>query len=416
MTTSDAASTPTLPRGRGREGPAPQAPEGGGFPAAGVPTPAAALAAARRLVVKIGSALLVDEDGEIHRDWLDALVDDLARCRGRGQDVIVVSSGAIAVGRRHLGLRGRALRLEEKQAAAATGQIRLAHAYQEALARHRITVAQILLTLEDTEERRRHLNARATFAQLLGLGAVPVVNENDTIATAEIRFGDNDRLAARVAQMASADMLVLLSDIDGLYSADPRHDPSARHIPLVREIGPETEAMAGNAPPGYSSGGMVTKLAAARIAMQAGCHMLIAEGRPKLDGIAGPLAAVEAGARATLFLPSGEPRSARKAWIAAAVNPAGALIVDDGAARALHSGKSLLPAGVVGVEGMFDRGDCVIIRTRAGIEAGRGLSAYAAGDIRLIAGHKSGEIATILGYRGRDEIIHRDDLVLTEGR
>jgi glutamate 5-kinase len=390
--------------------------EPNGVASAAASTPAAALAASRRLVVKIGSALLVDEEGEIHRAWLDALVDDLARCRGRNQDVIVVSSGAIAVGRRHLGLRGRALRLEEKQAAAATGQIRLAHAYQEALARHRITVAQILLTLEDTEERRRHLNARATFAQLLGLGAVPVVNENDTIATAEIRFGDNDRLAARVAQMASADMLVLLSDIDGLYSADPRHDPAARHIPLVRDIGPEIEAMAGSAPPGYSSGGMVTKLAAARIAMQAGCHMLIAEGHPRLDGIAGPLATIEAGGRATLFLPSGEPRSARKAWIAAAVNPAGALTVDDGAARALRSGKSLLPAGVVGVEGMFDRGDCVIIRTRTGIEAGRGLSAYAAADIRLIAGHKSGEIATILGYRGRDEIIHRDDLVLTETR
>src|ERR1700719_2643192 len=278
------------------------------------PTPAQALVAARRLVVKIGSALLAAEDGEVRRPWLGELADDVARFRSRGQEVILVSSGAIAIGRRHLGLAGRRLRLEEKQAAAATGQIRLAHAYQEALARHRITVAQILLTLEDTEERRRHLNARATFAQLLGLGAVPVVNENDTIATAEIRFGDNDRLAARVAQMASADMLVLLSDIDGLYSADPRHDPAARHIPLVRDIAPEIEAMAGNAPPGYSSGGMVTKLAAARIAMHAGCHMLIAEGRPRLDGIAGPLAAVEAGARATLFLPGGEPRSARKAW------------------------------------------------------------------------------------------------------
>src|SRR6202045_92469 len=255
------------------------------------PTPAQALVAARRLVVKIGSALLAAEDGEVRRPWLGGLADDVARSRARGQEVILVSSGAIAIGRRHMGLAGRGLRLEEKEGAAATGQIRLAHAYQEALAYHRITVAQILLTPEDTEERRRHLNARATFAQLLALGAVPVVNENDTIATAEIRFGDNDRLAARVAQMASADMLVLLSDIDGLYSADPRHDPSARHIPLVREIGPETEAMAGNAPPGYSSGGMVTKLAAARIAMQAGCHMLIAEGRPKLDGIAGPLGA-----------------------------------------------------------------------------------------------------------------------------
>ena len=306
------------------------------------------------------------------------------------------------------------MRLEEKQAAAATGQIRLAHAYQEALAQHDITVAQILLTPDDTEERRRHLNARATFAQLLALGAVPVVNENDTVATAEIRFGDNDRLAARVAQMTSADMLVLLSDIDGLYSADPRHDPAACHIPLVRDIGPEVEAMAGSAPPGYSSGGMVTKLAAARIAMNAGCHMLIAEGQPKADGMESPLAAIEAGAKATLFLPSGEPRSARKAWIAGAVNPAGALVVDDGAARALRSGKSLLPAGIVGVEGAFERGDCVVIRTRSGAEAGRGLSAYASADIRLIAGHKSAEIPAILGYRGRDEIIHRDDLVLTE--
>ena len=285
--------------------------------------------------------------------------------------MIIVTSGAIAIGRRHLGLRGRALRLEEKQAAAATGQIRLAHAYQEALARHGITVAQILLTPDDTEERRRHLNARATFAQLLALGAVPVVNENDTIATAEIRFGDNDRLAARVAQMISADMLVLLSDIDGLYSADPRRDPDARHIPLVREISPEIAAMAGAAPPGYSSGGMVTKLAAARIAMQAGCAMLIAEGNPRGDGTAGtgPLAAIEAGARATLFLPGGEPRSARKAWIAGAVNPAGALVVDDGAARALRGGKSLLPAGVVAVEGALRARR---LRRRAQPRRGRG--------------------------------------------
>jgi glutamate 5-kinase len=385
-------------------------------------TPAAALIAARRIVLKIGSALLVGDDGEIRRDWLDALVADVARCRRRGQEAIIVTSGAIAIGRRHLGLRGgRTLRLEEKQAAAATGQIRLAHAYQEALARHGgITVAQILLTPDDTEERRRHLNARATFAQLLALGAVPVVNENDTVATAEIRFGDNDRLAARVAQMTSADMLVLLSDIDGLYTADPRTDPTgARHIPLVREIAPEILAMASAAPPGYSSGGMVTKLEAARIAMQAGCHMLIAEGEPQRGGGGaggnggGPLAAIEAGARATLFLPGGEPRSARKAWIAGTVNPAGAIVVDDGAARALRGGKSLLPAGIVAVEGSFERGDCVLVRSRAGVEAGRGLSAYGSADIRLVAGHKSSEIEAILGYRGRDEIIHRDDLVVT---
>jgi len=375
-------------------------------------TPAAALAAARRLVVKIGSALLVAERGEIRRLWLAALADDVARCRARGQEVILVSSGAIAVGRRHLGLASRRLRLEEKQAAAATGQIRLAHAYEEGLARHGITVAQILLTLDDTEERRRHLNARATFAQLLALGAVPVVNENDTVATAEIRFGDNDRLAARVAQMTSADMLVLLSDIDGLYTADPRKDASARHIPLVREIGPEIEAMAGEAAPGYSSGGMVTKLAAARIAMGAGCHMLIAKGK----GADPPLAAIEADARATLFLRRGEPRSARKAWIAGVVNPSGILTVDDGAADALRRGTSLLPAGVVAVEGVFERGDAVIVRTRSGSEAGRGLSAYSSADIRRIAGYKSGEIAGILGYRGRDEISHRDDLVVTENR
>jgi glutamate 5-kinase len=380
------------------------------------PDAAEALAAARRLVVKIGSALLVADNGEIHREWLDLMADDVARCRARGQEVILVSSGAIAVGRRHLGLAGNRLRLEEKQAAAATGQIRLAHAYQEALARHRITVAQILLTPEDTEARRRHLNARATFAQLLGLGAVPVVNENDTIATAEIRFGDNDRLAARVAQMTSADMLVLLSDIDGLYSADPRRDAEARHIPVVREIGPEIEAMAGEAAPGYSSGGMVTKLAAARIAMGAGCRMLIARGVPVAGAEMAPLAAIEAGERATLFLPSGEPRSARKAWIAGTVEPSGIVVVDDGAAFALRRGRSLLPAGVVAVEGVFERGDAVVVRTRSGAEAARGLSAYSSADIRRIAGHKSGEIAGILGYRGRDEIIHRDDLAVSESR
>jgi glutamate 5-kinase len=385
--------------------------------AADVPTPAATLAAARRLVVKIGSELLVAERGEVRQGWLDTLAGDVARCRARGQEAIIVSSGAIAVGRRHLGLSGRRLRLEEKQAAAATGQIRLAHAYQEALARHSITVAQILLTLDDTEERRRHLNARATLAQLLALGAVPVVNENDTIATAEIRFGDNDRLAARVAQMVSADMLVLLSDIDGLYTADPRRNPAARHVPVVRRIGLEIEAMAGDAPPGYSSGGMVTKLEAARIAMQAGCHMLIARGLPRGAGLpSGPLAAIEAGGRASLFLPQGEPRSARKAWIAGRLNPSGALTVDDGAIGALRRGKSLLPAGIVAVEGAFERGDAVIVRNRAGVEAGRGLSAYSSADIGRIAGHKSDEIAAILGYRGRDEIIHRDDLVVTEPR
>jgi glutamate 5-kinase len=367
------------------------------------------LASARRLIVKIGSALLVEEpSGDIRRAWLDALVDDLARCRARGQEVLIVSSGAIAVGRRHLGLVGRALKLEEKQAAAATGQIRLAHAYQESLARHGITVAQILLTPEDTEERRRHLNARATLTQLLALGAVPVINENDTVATAEIRFGDNDRLGARVAQMVSADTLVLLSDIDGLYTADPRRDAAATLVAEVREITPEIEAMAGAAPAGYSSGGMITKLAAARIALAAGCRMVIAKGKTMA-----PLSAIEAGAPATWFIPPGEPRTARKRWIAGMLHPMGGIVVDDGAAAALRRGKSLLPAGVVAVEGEFDRGDAVVIRTRAGLEAGRGLSAYSSEDARRIAGHKSGEIEALLGYRGRDEIIHRDDLVVT---
>jgi glutamate 5-kinase len=335
------------------------------------------------------------------------LAEDIANCRARGQEVLIVSSGAIAVGRRHLGLTGRTLRLDEKQAAAATGQIRLAHAYEESLARHGITVAQVLLTPEDTEERRRHLNARATMNQLLALGAVPVINENDTVATAEIRFGDNDRLAARVAQMVSADTLVLLSDIDGLYTADPRKDAAARHVPEIRDLTPEIEAMAGAAPAGYSSGGMVTKLAAARIAMAAGCRMVIALGKPMH-----PLRHIEDGAPATWFVPSAEPLTARKRWIAGTLNPMGTLVVDDGAAAALKRGKSLLPAGIVAVDGTFERGDAVIIRTRGG-EIARGLVANGSDEARRIAGHKSGEIAVLLGYRGREEMVHRDDLVVT---
>ncbi len=368
------------------------------------------LLSARRLVVKIGSALLVDEEsGAIRRDWLDALGDDVAECRRRGQEVLIVTSGAIAVGRRHLGLDSGKLRLEEKQAAAATGQIQLAHAYQETLARHRITVAQILLTLDDTEERRRHLNARSTINALLRLDTVPVINENDTVATSEIRFGDNDRLAARVAAMISADALILLSDIDGLYSTDPRRAPDARFIPEIREITPEIEAMAGEAPPGYSSGGMVTKLAAARIAVGAGCRMAIANGR-RLN----PLKAIAEGAACSWFLPAATPLTARKRWIAGALKPVGALTVDAGALKALIGGRSLLPAGVTAVEGEFERGDAVRVLNPEGREVARGLSAYSAADARRIMRHKSGEIEALLGYRGRDEMIHRDDLVLTQ--
>ncbi|WP_193367111.1 glutamate 5-kinase [Pelagibius marinus] len=367
-----------------------------------------ALADARRLVVKIGSALLVDDDGKIRRPWLDALSDDVAALRKRGTEVLLVSSGAIAVGRRHLGLTHKALRLEEKQAAAATGQIRLAHAYQESLARHDVTVAQILLTLEDTEERRRHLNARSTLNTLLRLGTLPVINENDTVATTEIRVGDNDRLAARVAAMLGCDSLVLLSDIDGLYSADPRQNPEAAFLPEVAEITAEIEAMAGVAPTGYSSGGMVTKLAAGKIATGAGCRMAIADGR-RLH----PLKAVDEGARCTWFLASVEPRTARKRWIAGSLKPAGKLVVDAGALKALKSGKSLLPAGVTAVEGRFERGDAVLVCDPAGQEVARGLAAYSAADAGRIMGHKSREIEAILGYRGREELIHRDDLVVS---
>ncbi len=370
--------------------------------------PQASLADARRLVVKIGSALLVDDDGRIRRQWLDALTDDVAALMQRGTEVLLVSSGAIAVGRRHLGLTQKALRLEEKQAAAATGQIRLAHAYQESLARHDITVAQILLTLEDTEERRRHLNARSTLNTLLRLGTLPVINENDTVATTEIRVGDNDRLGARVAAMLGCDTLVLLSDIDGLYTADPRQNPAADFVPEVAEITPEVEAMAGVAPAGYSSGGMVTKLVAAKIATGAGCRMAIADGR-RLN----PLKAIEDGARCTWFLASVEPRTARKRWIAGSLKPTGRLVVDAGALKALKSGKSLLPAGVTAVEGRFERGDAVLVCDPSGQEVARGLAAYSAADARLIMGHKSREIEAILGYRGREELIHRDDLVVT---
>jgi len=372
------------------------------------------LAAARRLVVKIGSSILVDEaKGEVRHDWLAALADDVARLHrgvdGRaGCEVVLVSSGAIRLGRASLGLAHGALRLEESQAAAATGQIRLAHAYQAALARHGITVAQVLLTLDDSEARRRYLNARQTMATLLGLGAVPVINENDTVATDEIRFGDNDRLGARVAEMISADTLVLLSDIDGFYTGDPRSDPAAELIPEIREITPALEAMAGGAASELSNGGMATKLIAGRIAMAAGCRMAIADGRPV--GALGRLMAADA--RCTWFVPEGSPLSARKKWIKGSLKTTGTLTVDDGAVRALSSGKSLLPAGVTAIDGDFRRGDVVDVRDRAGRMLARGLVAYAADDARRIAGRKSAEIERLLGFRGRDEIVHRDDMVV----
>ena len=368
------------------------------------------LTEAKRVVVKVGSALLVDASkGRLNRHWLETLADDVAWLRQRGQEVVLVSSGAIALGRRHLGLPAGKLKLEESQAAAAVGQIRLAHAYKELLDGHGIAVAQILLTLGDTEERRRYLNARGTLNTLLALGAVPVINENDTVATAEIRYGDNDRLAARVAQMIGADCLVLLSDIDGLYTANPAEDPGARFIPHVPEITPEIEAMAGGAGSPMGSGGMQTKIAAAKIAVGAGCHLCIAKGAHEH-----PLRRVAHGARCTWFVPNATPLAMRKQWIAGTLNPRGALVVDAGAVRALHQGKSLLPAGMLGAQGPFDRGDTVRIVDPDGTEIARGISAYSAGDAERIAGRQSAEIERVLGFRGREEVVHRDDLVLTK--
>jgi glutamate 5-kinase len=372
------------------------------------PDSAAPLAQARLVVVKVGSALLVDADsGRVNRAWLETLVEDLLRLRRRGQRVILVSSGAIALGRRRLGLNRGALRLEESQAAAAVGQIRLAHAYKELLEAHEVTVAQVLLTLEDSERRRRYLNARATLQSLLDLGALPVINENDTVATAEIRYGDNDRLAARVAQMSGAECLVLLSDVAGLYSADPNKDRAARLVHEVRHITPEIEAMAGRAASAVGSGGMAAKIAAARIAVAAGCHMCIAAGAYRH-----PLRRIEEGADCTWFVPSASPAAARKQWIAGTLRPAGALSIDAGALKALQEGRSLLPAGVTAARGRFDRGDTVSVLTGDGTEVARGIVAYSDADAARIMGRQSSQIAELLGYRGRDEMIHRDDLVL----
>ncbi len=370
--------------------------------------PASPLLKARRIVVKVGSALLVDQEtGRLNRTWLETLVEDLLRLRKRGQQVILVSSGAIALGRRQLGLAKGALRLDESQAAAAVGQIRLAHAYKELLEASNVTVAQVLLTLEDSERRRRYLNARATLESLLSLGALPVINENDTVATAEIRYGDNDRLAARVAQMSAADCLVLLSDVEGLFTADPNKDPGAQFIQQVRQITPEIEAMAGASASAVGSGGMTTKIMAAKIAVAAGCHMCIASGHPKH-----PVSRLEEGARCTWFVPHATPVAARKQWIAGTLKPAGAITIDKGALKALREGKSLLPAGVTAARGRFERGDTVSVLGHDGTEVARGIIAYSYVDSARIMGRKSSEIESILGFRGRDEIIHRDDLVI----
>jgi glutamate 5-kinase len=368
------------------------------------------LTSAKRIVIKIGSALLVDQKtGTIKASWLDSLIQDVTDLKIAGADVILVSSGAIALGRRTLGWPKGKLKLDQSQAAAAVGQIALAQSWAEALRTKNIVAAQVLVTLQDTEERRRYLNARATLSTLLAQGAVPVINENDTVATSEIRYGDNDRLAARVASMMSADVLVLLSDIDGLYSAPP-NQKGATFIPELREITPEVEAMAGKPISGVGSGGMITKIEAGKIALSAGCHMVIASGH-ELH----PLKRISSGERCTWFVAQSNAMQSRKRWIAGTLQPTGKLIVDDGAKGALIKGKSLLPAGVKSVEGTFSRGDTVSVVLPDGIEFARGLSAYNSTDAKRIAGLKSADIQKLLGNDDRDVIIHRDDLVMVGG-
>jgi glutamate 5-kinase len=367
-----------------------------------------ALASFRRIVIKVGSSLLVDSQwGRLNEDWLASLAADIAQMHGQGRDMLVVSSGAIALGRAVLGLEPGPLKLEDSQAAAAVGQISLARTWSEVLGRYRLTAGQVLVTLQDTEERRRYLNARSTIGKLLEWRAVPIINENDTVATNEIRYGDNDRLAARVATMGSADLLVLLSDVDGLYDAPPSTHSGAKLIPLVERITPDIEAMAGPAGSQQARGGMRTKLEAGKIATTGGAHMVLASGR-----VNHPLMAIANGARCTWFLTAANPVTARKRWIAGTLEPKGNLTIDAGAVVALRSGKSLLPAGVIRVDGAFARGDAVVIRDADGAEIARGLVAYDAEDAVRIAGCSSSDIASILGFGPRAAMVHRDDLVM----
>ncbi|MEO0403203.1 MAG: glutamate 5-kinase [Pseudomonadota bacterium] len=367
----------------------------------------ASLTGARRLVVKIGSALLVERTtGDLRTDWLHGLAKDVAWLKASGVQVVLVSSGSIALGRGALGITATDLALEQSQAAAAVGQIRLARAYEEAMAPHDITTAQVLVTLEDSRDRRRYLNSRATLEQLIGLGALPIVNENDTVATDEIRFGDNDRLAAQIAATIGADQLVLLSDVDGLYSANPADDPTATRYDTIDTITPEIEAQAGDAGSGLSKGGMKTKVMAAKTATAAGCAMAICHGAALR-----PLWALEHGANATWFTATLDPQAARKRWIAA-MKPCGTVTLDAGAARALSKGNSLLPAGIHAVSGAFGRGDPVAIHGPDGRQMGLGLSRYTAEETERIQGHQSSEIEHLLGYPGRAALIHRDDMAL----
>lgn len=366
------------------------------------------LSGLKRIVIKIGSALLVDaKQGTVHQAWLQALCDDIASLRQSGTQVIIVSSGSIAIGKRYLSFKSGPLLLEQQQAAAATGQVRLMHAYQEQLAKHDLSIAQILLTLGDSEDRKRYINARNTIETLLALGVIPIINENDTVATSEIRYGDNDRLSARVAQMAGADALILLSDIDGLYTADPRKDKQAKLLPEVTQISDDIQAMAGDSGTQFGSGGMKTKLAAASIVMASGCRMVICNGRAL-----NPIKQLQDGGPCTWFVPALTPKKARKNWLAQHLQPRGCLTIDAGAAEALEQGRSLLSVGVVAVEGQFNKGDPVIIQNQSGKALARGLINYPAHEANLIKGMQSKDIEATLAYCGSDEMIHRNDLVL----
>ena len=361
----------------------------------------------RRLVVKVGSSLLVDDDGNLNRGWLQTLADDIADLASAGHEVLVVSSGAIAIGSSVLGIEKRRARLEDLQAAAAAGQVQLVHAYQEALRHHDVSAAQILLTPDDTENRRRFLNARRTLGKLIERSVVPIINENDTVATEEIRYGDNDRLAARIAQLVMADALILLSDVDGLYTADPGSTASAQHISEVRSIDADIVAMAGETRSDIGTGGMATKVQAAGIALHAGCSTLIASG-----AIEHPLLALVDGARHTVFRASSTPAAARKQWLAGVLDVSGELIIDDGAARALRDGNSLLPVGVLAAAGEFCRGDVIVLKNTQGTELGRGLAEYSSAEAVRLSGLHSDKIEQVLGFRGRPVIVHRDELVL----
>ena len=363
----------------------------------------------KNIVIKIGSSLIVDESGSIREEWLNSLVQDIANLKKNSKNVIIVTSGAIALGKNILNLKkNEKLKLDMAQGTAAVGQIELISSIKKAFSEKNIIVAQLLLTIEDTERRRRYLNARNTISMLIDNGVIPIINENDTVATSEIRYGDNDRLAARVTTMTSFDCLIILSDVDGIYTLPPDHS-NAVHIPEIKNITKEIQNMAKNTQNDYGSGGMVTKIEAARISMEGGANMIIADGK-----VQNPIKSIIDGARISHFIAKTTPHLARKKWISGMLTPNGRIFIDQGAKTALISGNSLLPAGIISAEGNFERGDAVVICDDHNNEIARGLSAYSIRDTLDIKGKSTPEIESILGYRGRTALVHRDDLVISD--